>query len=107
MQGRTEMEMATSSITMTTGSSELRVRTRRALIHVLRLALIFFLVILACAIFGIRFNLTESLPQTVFIVTKDDSAPLVEFSPKVLLRNCQFSATTVAQESVRMAGVRC
>ena len=67
---------------MTTGSSELRVRTRRALIHVLRLALIFFLVILACAIFGIRFNLTESLPQTVFIVTKDDSAPLVEFCPQ-------------------------
>jgi conjugative transfer signal peptidase TraF len=48
----------------------------------LRLALVFFVVILVCAILGIRFNLTESLPQTVFIVTNDDSAPLVEFCPQ-------------------------
>src|SRR5947207_6069667 len=82
MQSRAGMEMSTSSTTTMIGSSEFRVRTRRALIHVLRLALIFFLLILACAIFGIRFNLTESLPQTVFIVTKDDSAPLVEFCPQ-------------------------
>ena len=75
------MGMATSSIA-TTGSSDLRIRTRRALVHVLRLVLVFFVVILACAILGIRFNLTESLPQRVFIVTNDDSAALVEFCPQ-------------------------
>src|SRR5437667_6786158 len=82
MQSRAGMEMSTSSITTMIGSSDLRVRTRRALIHVLRLVLLFFMAILGCAIFGIRFNLTESLPQTVFIVTKDESAPLVEFCPQ-------------------------
>lgn len=76
------MGTATSSITTTTGSSDLRIRTRRALVHVLRLVLIFFGLIVACAILGIRFNLTESLPQRVFIVTNDDSAPIVEFCPQ-------------------------
>jgi conjugative transfer signal peptidase TraF len=71
-----------SSTTTTIGSSDLRLRTRRALVHVLRLALIFFVVVLACAVFGVRFNLTESLPQKVFVVTKDNSAPLVEFCPQ-------------------------
>jgi conjugative transfer signal peptidase TraF len=46
------------------------------------LTIIFFGLIVACAILGIRFNLTESLPQTVFIVTNDSSAPLVEFCPQ-------------------------
>ena len=76
------MGMATSSIATTTGSSDLRIRTRRALVHVLRLVLIFFGLIVACAILGIRFNLTESLPQKVLIVTHDNSASLVEFCPQ-------------------------
>jgi conjugative transfer signal peptidase TraF len=74
--------MATCSTTTTIGSSDLRLRTRRALIHVLRLALIFFFLVVACAVVGIRFNLTESLPERILVVTKDESAQLVEFCPQ-------------------------
>src|SRR6266699_3342493 len=71
-----------SAIPTTTGSTDHRIRARHALVHVLRLVLICCGLIVACAILGIRFNLTESLPQRVLIVTHDKSASLVEFCPQ-------------------------
>src|SRR5947207_13699595 len=61
--------------------SELRARTRRALIHVFLLATIFLCLVSICALFGIRFNVSESLPGLIYIVTSDNSSPVVEFCP--------------------------
>jgi conjugative transfer signal peptidase TraF len=62
-------------------SSERRARIRHALIYVFLLATIFLALVLTCALFGIRFNVTESLPGLIYIVTSDNSSPLVEFCP--------------------------
>ena len=42
--------------------SERRARIRRALIYVFLLALVFLALVSTCALFGIRFNVSESLP---------------------------------------------
>jgi conjugative transfer signal peptidase TraF len=81
------------------GSSDLRLRTRRALIQVLRLTIIFFSLVVICAVLGIRFNLTESLPQTVFITTSDPSATLVEFCPQ------EPAARLSVERRYRMPGI--
>ena len=61
--------------------SERRARIRHALIYVFLLATIFLALILICALFGIRFNVSESLPGLIYIVTSDKSSPVVEFCP--------------------------
>ena len=62
--------------------SQCRERLRRALLRVFLLASIFSSFIVACAVFGIRFNLTKSLPGLIYIITGDNSSPLVEFCPE-------------------------
>ena len=62
--------------------SQCRERLRRALLHVFLLASTFSSLIAACAVLGIRFNLTESLPGLIYVITTDNSSPLVEFCPE-------------------------
>ena len=62
--------------------SQCRERLRRALIRVFLLASTFSSLIAACAVLGIRFNLTESLPGLIYVITTDNSSPLVEFCPE-------------------------
>src|SRR5205823_8211864 len=61
--------------------SERRARIRHALIYVLLLATIFLALVATCTLFGIRFNVSESLPGLIYIVTSDNSSPVVEFCP--------------------------
>ncbi len=61
--------------------SERRARIRRALICVFLCATIFLALVSTCVLFGIRFNVSESLPGLIYIVTSDTSSPLVEFCP--------------------------
>src|SRR5438067_8464936 len=61
--------------------SERRARIRHALIYVFLLATIFFALVSICALFGIRFNVSESLPGLIYIATSDNSSPVVEFCP--------------------------
>src|SRR5438093_124091 len=58
-----------------------RARIRHALIYVFLLATIFLALVSTCALFGIRFNVSESLPGLIYIVTSDNSSPVVEFCP--------------------------
>src|SRR6266699_4800038 len=60
---------------------ERRARIRHALISVLLLAMIFLTLVSICGLFGIRFNVSESLPGLIYVVTSDNSSPLVEFCP--------------------------
>jgi conjugative transfer signal peptidase TraF len=46
------------------------------------LASVFCSVVAVCAVFGVRFNLTQSLPGFLYIITNDDSSPLVDFCPE-------------------------
>ena len=64
------------------GKSRDRERVRRALIRVFLLVSFFCALVGLCAIFGIRFNLTESLPGLLYIITDDGSSPLVDFCPE-------------------------
>src|SRR5260370_26745901 len=61
--------------------SERRARIRHALIYVFLLATIFLAFVATCALFGVRFNVSESLPGLIYIVTSDNSSPVVEFCP--------------------------
>src|SRR5437899_5067366 len=61
--------------------SERRARIRHALIYVLLLATIFLALVATCALFGVRFNVSESLPGLIYIVTSDNSSPVIEFCP--------------------------
>jgi len=61
--------------------SERRARIRHALIYVFLLATIFLALVATCALFGVRFNVSESLPGLIYIVTSDNSSPVVEFCP--------------------------
>ena len=62
--------------------SERRARVRHALTWVFLLATIFLGLVAACAVFGIRFNVTESLPGLIYIITSDNSSPVIEFCPE-------------------------
>ena len=66
----------------TRGSYELRQRVRRAVLWACLLASPFFLGLIAGWIFGIRFNLTPSLPRGFYITSHSPSANLVEFCPR-------------------------
>src|SRR5438876_5605653 len=61
--------------------SEQRARIRHPLIYVFLLATIFLALVATCALFGVRFNVSESLPGLIYIVTSDNSSPVVEFCP--------------------------
>ena len=66
----------------TPGSYELRQRLRRAVLWAFLLASPFFLGLIAGWFFGIRFNLTPSLPRGFYITSHLPSANLVEFCPQ-------------------------
>src|SRR5260370_33159724 len=61
--------------------SDRRARIRHALIYVFLLALVFLALVSTCALFGIRFNVSESLPGLIYIVTSDNSSQGIEFCP--------------------------
>src|SRR5712664_1013742 len=65
-----------------TGSYELRDRFLRAVFWACLLASPFFLGLVAGWVFGIRFNLTPSLPLGFYITSDSPSANLVEFCPQ-------------------------
>jgi conjugative transfer signal peptidase TraF len=77
---------------MTNGSSETpeianagplhQERIRRALITVFFLTGVLCALVAACALFGIRFNLTQSMPGFFYLITNDGSSPLIEFCPE-------------------------
>src|ERR1700681_1624279 len=66
----------------TPGSYELRDRLRRAVVWACLLASPFFLGLVAGWVFGIRFNLTPSLPLGFYVISHSPSANLVEFCPQ-------------------------
>ena len=66
----------------TSGSYELRQRVRRAVLWACLLASPFFLGLIAGWVFGIRLNLTPSLPRGFYITSHSPSANLVEFCPQ-------------------------
>jgi conjugative transfer signal peptidase TraF len=66
----------------TPGSYELRDRLRRAVFWACLLALPFFLGLVAGWVFGIRLNLTPSLPLGFYITNSSRDANLVEFCPQ-------------------------
>ncbi len=57
-------------------------RVRHALTWVFLLATIFLGLVATCAVFGVRFNVTESLPGLIYIITSDSSSPVIEFCPE-------------------------
>src|SRR5258708_20427341 len=66
----------------TPGSYELRQRLRRAVFWACLLASPFFLGLIAGWVFGIRLNLTPSLPLGFYITSHSPSANLIEFFPQ-------------------------
>jgi conjugative transfer signal peptidase TraF len=64
------------------GSYELRQRVRRAVFWACLLASPFFVGLLAAWVFGVRLNLTPSLPRGFYIVSHSPGAKLVEFCPQ-------------------------
>ena len=66
----------------TPGSYEIRQRLRRAVFWACLLASPFFLGLIAGWVFGIRLNLTPSLPLGFYITSHSPSANLVEFCPQ-------------------------
>ena len=65
----------------TAGVSERRARVRHALMRVFLLATGFLCLVATCAVFGIRFNVSESLPGLLYIITSDTASPVIEFCP--------------------------
>jgi conjugative transfer signal peptidase TraF len=66
----------------TPGSYELRQRLRRAIVWASLLASPFFLGLITGWVFGVRVNLTPSLPRGFYIISNSLSANLVEFCPQ-------------------------
>jgi len=66
----------------TPGSYEIRQRLRRAVFWACLLASPFFLGLIAGWVFGIRLNLTPSLPLGFYITSHSPSANLIEFCPQ-------------------------
>src|SRR5258705_520003 len=76
------LHLSTPLKVKTPGSYELRQRFRRAVLWACLLASPFFLGLIAGWVFGIRFNLTPSLPRGFYIISHSPSANLVEFCPQ-------------------------
>src|SRR5258708_26072397 len=66
----------------TPGSYELQQRLRRAVFWACMLASPFFRGLVAGWVFGVRLNLTPSLPRGFYITSESPSANLVEFCPQ-------------------------
>src|SRR5947199_10723659 len=66
----------------TPGSYELRQRFRRAILCASILASPFFLGLIAGWVFGIRLNLTPSLPLGLYITSRSSNANLVDVCPQ-------------------------
>jgi conjugative transfer signal peptidase TraF len=66
----------------TPGSYELRQRLRRAVFWACLLASPFFLGLIAGWVFGVRLNVTPSLPLGFYITSSSRDANLVEFCPQ-------------------------
>src|ERR1700730_7753740 len=66
----------------TPGLYELRQRLRRAVFWACLLGSPFFLGLIAGWVFGIRVNLTPSLPLGFYVTSRSSNAELVEFSPQ-------------------------
>ena len=66
----------------TPGSYELHQRPRRAVFWACMLASPFFLGLVVGWVFGVRLNLTPSLPRGFYITSESPSANLVEFCPQ-------------------------
>lgn len=66
----------------TPGSYELRQRICRALFWACLLASPFFVGLIAGWVFGVRLNLTPSLPRGFYIISHSPHANLVEFCPE-------------------------
>src|SRR5882762_10156258 len=64
------------------GSYELHLRLRRAVLWACLLTSPFFLGLIAGWVFGIRVNLTPSLPLGFYITSHSSNANLVEFCPQ-------------------------
>ncbi len=60
-------------------SQERRARVRLALLLVFWLIVGFLGGVTTCAAFGVRFNTSESLPGLIYIITTDESSPVIEF----------------------------
>src|SRR6202051_4319131 len=76
------LRLSTPQKLKTRGSFELRQRVRRAVLWACLLASPFFLGLIAGWVFGIRLNLTPSLPRGFYITSHSPSANLVEFCPQ-------------------------
>jgi conjugative transfer signal peptidase TraF len=63
-------------------TQERRMRVRLALLWVFLLAIGFLCCLATCAVFGVRFNTSESLPGLIYIITSDKSSPVIEFCLK-------------------------
>ena len=75
----------------TPGSYELRQRLRRAVFWACMLASPFFLGLIAGWVFGIRLNLTPSLPLGFYITSRSWDANLVEFCPQAAAATISLS----------------
>jgi conjugative transfer signal peptidase TraF len=75
----------------TPGSYELRQRLRRAVFWACLLASPFFLGLIAGWVFGIRLNLTPSLPLGFYITSRSRDANLVEFCPQAAAATISLS----------------
>src|ERR1700688_2929998 len=64
------------------GSYELHQRLRPAVLWACVLASPFFLGLISGWVFGIRLNLTPSLPLGFYIISRSSNANLVEFCPQ-------------------------
>ena len=75
----------------TPGSYELRQRLRRAVFWACLLASPFFLGLIAGWVFGIRLNLTPSLPVGFYITSRSRDANLVGFCPQAAAATISLS----------------
>src|SRR5260370_40295758 len=82
------------------GSYELHQRLRRGVFWACLLASPFFLGLIAGWVFGIRINLTPSLPLGFYITSRSRDANLVEFCPR------GAAATISLSRQCRTAGAR-
>jgi len=73
------------------GSYEFRQRLRRAVLWACLLASPFFLGLVAGWAFGVRFNLTPSLPRGFYVVSNLPSANLIEFCPDEVAASISLS----------------
>ena len=83
----------------TNWTQERRMRVRLAMLWIFLLALGFLGGVATCAAFGVRFNTSESLPGLIYIITSDESSPIVEFCPE------GFSAQMSRERGYRRRGI--